>query len=158
MIRLRKMMMEEFQRRNYSEITTRKYLQFVTEAKRGSRKNAAGSPFPAIDSASCESELRSRVRPCRRHSRSEFLRGIFHKRLLGVAMAVFSPGPGELPIDIDEYACLPCARACLITRKYSGGRSAAATIKASVSEKNRRGMRTDWRPCAESRETSRSKE
>jgi integrase/recombinase XerD len=28
--RLRKMMLEELQRRNYSEITTRKYLQYVT--------------------------------------------------------------------------------------------------------------------------------
>ena len=27
---LRKMMLEELQRRNYSEITTRKYLQYVT--------------------------------------------------------------------------------------------------------------------------------
>ena len=30
MTRLRKMMLEELQRRNYSEITTRKYLQYVT--------------------------------------------------------------------------------------------------------------------------------
>jgi len=30
MTRLRKMMLEELQRRNYSEITTRKYLQHVT--------------------------------------------------------------------------------------------------------------------------------
>jgi hypothetical protein len=28
--RLRKMMLEELQRRNYSEITTRKYLPYVT--------------------------------------------------------------------------------------------------------------------------------
>jgi len=32
--RLRKMMLEELQRRNYSEITTRKYLQYVTEFAR----------------------------------------------------------------------------------------------------------------------------
>ena len=30
MTHLRKMMLEELQRRNYSEITTRKYLQYVT--------------------------------------------------------------------------------------------------------------------------------
>ena len=30
MTRLRKMMLEELQRRNYSEITTRKYLQYLT--------------------------------------------------------------------------------------------------------------------------------
>jgi integrase/recombinase XerD len=30
MTRLRKMMLEELHRRNYSEITTRKYLQYVT--------------------------------------------------------------------------------------------------------------------------------
>jgi len=30
MTRLRKIMLEELQRRNYSEITTRKYLQYVT--------------------------------------------------------------------------------------------------------------------------------
>jgi hypothetical protein len=30
MTRLRKMMLEELQRRNYSEITTRKYLQYAT--------------------------------------------------------------------------------------------------------------------------------
>jgi hypothetical protein len=32
--RLRKMMLEELQRRNYSEITTRKYLQYVTALAR----------------------------------------------------------------------------------------------------------------------------
>ena len=31
MTRLRKMMLEELQRRNYSEITTRNYLRVVTE-------------------------------------------------------------------------------------------------------------------------------
>ncbi len=31
MTRLRKMMLEELQRRNYSEITTRKYLRVVTD-------------------------------------------------------------------------------------------------------------------------------
>lgn len=31
MTRLRKLMLEELQRRNYSEITTRKYLQVVTD-------------------------------------------------------------------------------------------------------------------------------
>jgi len=34
MTRLRKMMLEELQRRNYSEITTRKYLQYVTSFAR----------------------------------------------------------------------------------------------------------------------------
>ena len=34
MTHLRKMMLEELQRRNYSEITTRKYLQVVTDFAR----------------------------------------------------------------------------------------------------------------------------
>ncbi len=37
MTRLRKMMLEELQRRNYSEITTRKYLQVVTDFSRQAR-------------------------------------------------------------------------------------------------------------------------
>jgi hypothetical protein len=35
--RLRKMMLEELQRRNYSQITTRNYLRVVTDPSRGSR-------------------------------------------------------------------------------------------------------------------------
>ena len=39
MTHLRKMMLEELQRRNYSEITTRKYLQYVTAFARHFRKS-----------------------------------------------------------------------------------------------------------------------
>ena len=36
---LRKMMLEELQRRNYSEITARKYLRVVSDFAKGSRNN-----------------------------------------------------------------------------------------------------------------------
>jgi len=47
MTRLRKMMLEELQRRNYSEITTRKYLQYVTcnSPNRCSRHEKDSFPF-----------------------------------------------------------------------------------------------------------------
>jgi len=40
---LRKMMLEELQRRNYSEITTRKYLQYVTAFARHFGKSRISS-------------------------------------------------------------------------------------------------------------------
>jgi hypothetical protein len=44
MTRLRKMMLEELQRRNYSEITTRQYLQYVTSFARSGEQFLF--PFP----------------------------------------------------------------------------------------------------------------
>ncbi len=43
MTRLRKMMLEELQRRNYSAITTRKYLRVVTEFTKYFGKSPTGS-------------------------------------------------------------------------------------------------------------------
>ena len=49
MTHLRKMMLEELQRRNYSEITTRKYLQYVTAFARH-----FGKPRISSGRMSCE--------------------------------------------------------------------------------------------------------
>ena len=43
MTHLRKMMLEKLQRRNYSEITTRKYLQYVTAFARHFGKSRISS-------------------------------------------------------------------------------------------------------------------
>jgi hypothetical protein len=60
MTRLRKMMLEELQRRNYSEITTRKYLQYVTAFARhfGKSPDQLGPNELAWDNVSKQELLR----------------------------------------------------------------------------------------------------
>ena len=59
MTRLRKMMLEELQRRNYSAITTRNYLQVVTDFatpfRQVTRSSSDRMSFEAIKPICCES-------------------------------------------------------------------------------------------------------
>ena len=60
MTHLRKMMLEELQRRNYSEITTRKYLQYVTAflATLASRQISSGLMSYEVIKLTCSASAR----------------------------------------------------------------------------------------------------
>jgi hypothetical protein len=62
MTQLRRMMLEEFQRRSYSEITTRKYLRVMTNLAQHFRKSQL--PLPIASRFQRQSQCLQRY-PCR---------------------------------------------------------------------------------------------
>jgi len=143
MTRLRKMMLEELQRRNYSEITTRKYLQYVTAFARHFGKSPDQLGPNELRSYQAYLLQERKVTPGTAVNCVAALRFFFVKTLKRHQFREFLPYPKDrrrLPtvLSQEEVACLINAAGTLFRRTllmtlYGTGmrRSELAHLKVS---------------------------